>query len=1626
MTIQSSTKDDLFNLDLIRSYVDKELNPRFVERDWLKQQVEEKLADPDCRFVLLTAEPGAGKSAFMAWLAHQHSDWCRYFIRRDQRTPLGDVGSYSFLLQVGFQLAATYPDLFKQEQIKIVVEQRIGTAANSEIVGAKIAKMFASPFYEKVIQIQQQVTHSKDTDITGVHIGEFYCTERDLPIENLQFIALLDPAKAMMKQLQEATEHSQCQIVVLVDALDELRYQDSELSLLKWLTNCPELPANLRFVLTCRPDDDLLRVFRGSQQGRIQEISIAEEDPDVEKDLTCYTRFLIETPEVNQALIEMDQGLDQFTHQAVKKANGNFGYLGAIGRAVDEAIRKDQQELLREILKLSELPDTLQDLYAFFLSKIKDAVAKEKVPVEDAEGEIGFVPVWSAVYKPILGILSVALEPLTPTQIYKLSLIQAEFDYVTGAIEKLQQFLDQLGNSYRLYHSTLPEFFTSPKTKERTDYSYCYLDAVKQNQQIVKYYRGRVNSWAEVDLSKVVEDPYGGQHLTHHLIDANCKEELHTLLAIETTDKRNAWFSAKEALGDTSGFISDINLAWREADRDIRQIPSLSIERSCRYALTISSLNSMSKKISPELLHYLIKDNFWSPEQGLSYVIQMPEQEKSLEVLRSLAVCSPATFIARLFDSAKEIRDDLYRAKALSILTTYLPENLKSQALESALQATQNIPNEQARFYYQAYVLASITPCLSDSLKCKAFELAKQISEDRFRADVLTSIGPRLPYPLKDEAVEEALKLIEKLQEEERDELYISTLIKELAPHLSTKLIPQALKVAQAVKDEYYRAGAISAYITCLEVPLQIEILDIAYTSALAVKEVEYRVRALMLLWSFLADEQKQLTLEEIKSIQQESIKSELLVALVPELTSDLIQQALDIIKTFQSNKLIAELAIVVVPYLSYSEIQQVVDLIEKLDSYNAAKVLLASSPYLRDFLVKVFKIAINFNAVDDLAIAMSGLSNYLPEDLRCEVWSLVTQKINALDNWMPTRWFSVDRDTHRALTIENLSNVASNLPDSLKQLIFDKTLELSNNTHREAILVKLLPSLPNSSRKIALQEALKSALAIEDAVYIARLLVEFAPYLDDSFKYEVLNTVNKISDESERTEVLIKLFPYISKKHITHAFSACAAVESESYRTEALTELVPYLPDSLRTEVLTKIQDIESEYKQATALIEMLPSLTESLKSDACELALNAISKMEDKQSLSHSLREVAPHLPESLMVRSFNLVQEIQPESDRLYTIAALMPYLPDLLKEKAYQIGLEINNEKVQIDFLINLIHHLPETLKPEVIQRVFHVASKISESKHRAKSLAQLFPMLSQPLQSKVLEQTLGSTLEIENEIEKIETFSELAHLLPPSLKAEAIGHILATIRNMDDERKKGIALKEICSNLTQHLLRQAFDINTAIINEEYRLIAWGTLVAKLPESILSQAINAALTIKDKVYRTKALRDLISYLPEALAYDVYEVVLSETNSQFRCTILSKLASRLTEPLKSRVMHQCLADIEAFTSENDQIAALAELIPDLPKSLLLRTICLIWSICSEYKRADLLASLIPQLEVLNLEDLSLILQEALHLSARYSRRDLLINLQLLAPIIYASFGTETTARIERVLLDIARWWP
>jgi hypothetical protein len=118
----------------------------FVGRAWLVKQVNALLADPGCRFVVLTGGPGVGKTAFLAHLAASQPQWPRYFIRRDSKDLLRPGDANTFLLTLGGQLATLYPQLFHPENLEVVVKQRIGDVeAGGEVAGIYIEELHTSP-----------------------------------------------------------------------------------------------------------------------------------------------------------------------------------------------------------------------------------------------------------------------------------------------------------------------------------------------------------------------------------------------------------------------------------------------------------------------------------------------------------------------------------------------------------------------------------------------------------------------------------------------------------------------------------------------------------------------------------------------------------------------------------------------------------------------------------------------------------------------------------------------------------------------------------------------------------------------------------------------------------------------------------------------------------------------------------------------------------------------------------------------------------------------------------------------------------------------------------------------------------------------------------------------------------------------------------------------------------------------------------------------------------------------------------------------------------------------------------------------------------------------------------------
>ncbi|MFX1411946.1 MAG: hypothetical protein ACFFA6_16485, partial [Promethearchaeota archaeon] len=581
MTAQTTTRDgDLFNEALIRSYVND--NPRFLRRDWLADEVATQLAKPDCRFVLLTAAPGAGKSTFMAQIAADHPDWPRYFIRRDQRTPLGDVGAHSFLLRIGYQLAARYPEAFTQENLRVSVQQRLGTTeAASEVVGAEVKRIIASPFYHKVISIQQHIEQN-DGRVIGLRVGELAIERQLLDLSQLLNMAIIDPARVLLKL------HREARIVILVDALDETRYHDVAENILAWLTDCPELPANVRFVLSSRPPDVALLTFCERQKPYLRSLTIEPDNRHVQDDVRVYVRQFVAKPEVAREVGRAGQTIAGFADQVARKAHGNLGYLDALARAVDSALaRADDQALdaLRELLALRDLPDEIEGLYAFFLHQIKAEVEGKNLVVPVSSG--GNLPAWPALYHPLLAVLCVALDKLTPDQIKDFGGTGVDRAYVLDALGRLRQFLDEVNGRWGLYHATVAEFLTAEATRQSANTTDLHVDPLRWHGQIAGYLQERYHDdWSHCD-------PYGLRYLPTHLFKAGDAQALRKLLG------EFGWPQAKLAVTDVVSLIADYDLAEDDPDmrlardalrlsahvlaRDKAQLPGQLVGRLCSF-----------------------------------------------------------------------------------------------------------------------------------------------------------------------------------------------------------------------------------------------------------------------------------------------------------------------------------------------------------------------------------------------------------------------------------------------------------------------------------------------------------------------------------------------------------------------------------------------------------------------------------------------------------------------------------------------------------------------------------------------------------------------------------------------------------------------------------------------------------------------------------------------------------------------------------------------------------------------------------------------------------------------------------------------------------------------------------
>jgi hypothetical protein len=204
---------------------------------------------------------------------------------------------------------------------------------------------------------------------------------------------------------------------------------------------------------------------------------------------------------------------------------------------------------------------------------------------------------------------------------------------------------------------------------------------------------------------------YELHHLGDHLAEAGDAFELDRLLALEMTAEtgappaarprkrrrrwpslrwrtpetqarfatvivpQNAWYEAKEAIGDATGYRADIGRAWRLAAEASEAVltagQGAGVDREVRCALLEASALSVGRNLPGSFVRAMVERGGWSEAHALSYAGQgdlLASQEKMAALLPALSSETRAETLSTLLGSLP----DAQRAGVLETIAPFL------------------------------------------------------------------------------------------------------------------------------------------------------------------------------------------------------------------------------------------------------------------------------------------------------------------------------------------------------------------------------------------------------------------------------------------------------------------------------------------------------------------------------------------------------------------------------------------------------------------------------------------------------------------------------------------------------------------------------------------------------------------------------------------------------------------------------------------------------------------------------------------------------------------------------------------------------------------------------------------
>jgi len=667
------------------------------------------------------------------------------------------------------------------------------------------------------------------------------------------------------------------------------------------------------------------------------------------------------------------------------------------------------------------------------------------------------------------------------------------------------------------------------------------LTKAEAHAQLLERYQAKTqnNQWHTLP-----KDGYIHAHLTWHMEQAGQIEAVHDLLQETTTEGRNAWYEACDALGQPAQFVSDLGRAWELAEKSYVEDPTHSIGLQCHYGLIKTTLNTLVQKIPAELIAEFVENGFWSPAQGLAYAQQAQKEGVKAQIIRALVHYLPESLLPRVVQQVRSIRDEYFRAITLHALAKYLPE-----LDQEALAVTRSIQDE----YNRALALCALGSSMPELYK-DAFLLARTIQQEMYRANALVTLAPHLPEDLYEEAFIVARTMEGRLGGWERVNVLIA-----LAPRLPEHLYAEALIVIKSIQATLPRTLAMIALGQHMP-----ELYEEALTATRSIQDVSSRAKALVALAPHMPELYEE-ALTTVQSIQDETSRWQALLSLAPHLPEHLHERASTITFTKASATPSGEASTITFEEVLNPTLEEGLNVIfEKAlmftriiqDKYSQAVVFISAAQYLPGFYEEALTATRALEDESSRKKALVALAPHLPEHL-------------LEDALVITR--SIHKDYDHA---DAMIKFALRFPE-LREAALAVTRSIQVKATRVRYLTILAQDMPE-----LYEEAFTIICSMPNG---ADALYELAPHLPKHLLGKALTYTRSIQN---KTLALRGLVPHLPKHLHGEALAIARSIQNDLSRAYALSALAQH-KRKLRKEALTIARSIRGEpSRQATLLI--------------------------------------------------------------------------------------------------------------------------------------------------------------------------------------------------------------------------------------------------------------------------------------------------------------------------------------------------------------------------------------------------------------------------------------------------------